>query len=229
MLTGRSQERLSVTAAQIDKLATGETCHTIAADLLEPAEQDALVEGAVEALGAVDILVHSAGIYERSPFEQTSPESLDRHWSTNVRAPFLLTQRALPHIAPGGSIIFLTSVAARTSIPNGSAYCSTKAALESLTGVLAIELAPRDVRVNAVAPGFTKTPMNERLRADPEVMRTTLSAIPAGRLGTVEDIAPAVVFLASDAARYITGEVFHIDGGYPTAFALPGSGEGVRD
>ena len=115
--------------------------------------------------------------------------------------------------------IFLSSAAGATSIRNTAAYAASKAALNSLTGVLSLELAAEGIRVNAVSPGFTATPMNEGLRAVPETMAQIVAATPAGRIATVEEIAPAVVFLASDAARFVYGVVLRVDGGYPNAFA----------
>ena len=162
------------------------------------------------------MLVHSAGVYQRQPFEEVSLEMLDWHWAINFRAPFALTQAALPHLREGSVVIFMSSVAGHTSIRNASAYSASKAALIALGGNLALELAPRGIRVNVVAPGFVETPMNEKLREDPEVVRTTIGATPLGRFARVEDIAPVVVFLASDAASYVTGTTIVADGGYLT-------------
>lgn len=219
LLAGRDVRRLDDAADLIT--GRGGEGRTVAADFVDdPAAVDAVTAEAVNCFGGLDILVHSAGIYERMLFDRVTRAHLDDQWKINFRAPFLLSQALLPHIRSGGSVIFISSVAADVSIPNASVYCATKAALNALAGVLAIELAPRDIRVNVVAPGFTATAMNERLRRDPKIVNFVLATTPARRLGTVEDVAPVVVFLASDAAKFIQGEVVRVDGGYPTPFAM---------
>jgi NAD(P)-dependent dehydrogenase (short-subunit alcohol dehydrogenase family) len=133
----------------------------------------------------------------------------------------------LPLLATGSSITFLSSGAGIHNIRNTSAYAASKAAVNALTGVLAVELADLGIRVNAVAPGFTATPMNAELREDPAIAEFTISITPLGRLAQVNDIAPAIVFLASDAARFISGVILPVTGGYPNAFSAAGSTSGT--
>jgi NAD(P)-dependent dehydrogenase (short-subunit alcohol dehydrogenase family) len=119
----------------------------------------------------------------------------------------------VPHLQPGSAVIFLSSVSGYVGSANDSAYCASKGAVELIVKALGVELAPRGIRVNAVAPGDVRTPMNEAILAQPEVEARALAATPAGRIGEVTDISPAVVFLASEAASWVHGASLLIDGG----------------
>ena len=212
---GKEPDLVEETAEAI--AAQGGRCEPFTVEFLSEDAPAQTVDAAVDAFGGLDILVHSAGIYERSPFLDTSSESLDRHWRINFRVPFLLTQFAVPHLRRrAGAIVFVSSAAAQASLRNTAAYAASKAALEALTKVAAMELGDLGIRVNAIAPGFIETPMNEALRADPEVVRWAVGATPAGRLGSPADVAPLVSFLTSDAASFIHGAVIPVGGGYPT-------------
>ena len=175
---------------------------------------ETIVGAAVDAFGGIDVLVHSAGIFEPMPFAETTAESFDRQWHTNVRAPFLLTQRAAPHLRPGASVVFISSIAGHVAFPSSVAYCASKGAVELMTKALATELSPLGIRVNAIAPGNIKTPMNAALRAQPGYEDATGELTPAGRHGDPEEIAAAVVFVASDAASFVHGASFLVDGGW---------------
>ncbi len=219
VLVGRDPARLREVAEEV--ATAGGSAATVTADIVTADGRDAIVAAAETELGGIDVLVHSAGVYRRSPFEETTEDLLDFHLDANFRGPYLLTRACLPLLASGSSIVFLSSGAGSASIRNTSAYAASKAAISSLTGVLAVELAPRGIRVNAVAPGFVVTPMNEKLREDPSVVEFTLSITPLGRLSVPSDVSPAVMFLASDAARFVCGAVLPVTGGYPNAFAAP--------
>jgi NAD(P)-dependent dehydrogenase (short-subunit alcohol dehydrogenase family) len=215
-LVGRDERRLREVAMRIE--SGGGICHSIKADLgLDDAPAEIVAE-TIDVFGALQILVCAAGMMELSSFAETAVESLDQQWRVNTRACFLLTQAALPHLRGDGSIVFLISPAGEIGQPTTAVYGMTKAALAQLTRTLGVELAPEGIRVNAISPGWIATPMNARLREDPEVVQLALATTPAGRLGTPEDIGPAVVFLASPGAAYITGAILPIGGGYP---ALP--------
>jgi NAD(P)-dependent dehydrogenase (short-subunit alcohol dehydrogenase family) len=207
---GRNQERLERVVAD----AGGEV-FAIARDLTEDGAPQAVVDEAVGRMGKLDILANVAGIMELGPLVETPVESLDRQYRTNVRAPFELTQAALPHLLQaGGAIIFISSMAALAAFPESAAYTATKGAIDAVARQLAVELAPQGVRVNAIAPGEIDTPMNAEFYAEhPEFVEEMKEFTPARRLGKATDIAPAAVFLASDMARFVYGVSLPVDGG----------------
>jgi glucose 1-dehydrogenase len=207
VLCGRDEERLAACGERV-----GEH-RLVAVDVNADDAPERIVGAAVDAFGGIDVLVHSAGIFEPMPFTETTAESFDRQWHTNVRAPFLLTQRAAPHLRPGGSVIFISSIAGHVAFPNSAAYCASKGAVELMAKALATEFSP-GIRVNVIAPGNIKTPMNEALRAQPGYEDATGELTPAGRHGEPEEIAAAVVFVASDAASFVHGASFLVDGGW---------------
>ena len=218
-LGGRDKTRLEAVAGQIE--SAGGECQTIAADLEEDSVASAMVEATVQRFGGLDILVCCAGVLDIGLLEDTSLETFDRQWRVNVRAPFALSQAAIPHLREGGgSIVYFISPAGQIGQAYAGAYGMSKAALAQLTRTLAVELASDGVRVNAISPGWIETPMNAELREDPMVVQLALATTPAGRLGSPEDVAPAVLFLVSDAADYITGAILPVSGGYPS---LPSS------
>jgi len=173
-----------------------------------------IVQGALEAFGRIDSIVHSAGIFLPKPFPDSPVASLDEQWLVNVRAPYAITHAAQAHLEPGSSVIFISSIAGKMGFPSSAAYCATKGAIELLVKSLSTEFAPRGIRVNAIAPGNIHSPMNEEFFKSAEYERAMIEHTPAGRVGVVEDIAPAVVFLASEAARYVHGVSLLVDGGW---------------
>ena len=208
VLVGRDEERLRRCA---------ERCREhriVAVDLIDDDAPARIVAETLSAFGAVDSIVHSAGIFWPKPLAEAPLEDFDMQWRVNVRAPYALTQAALPHLQRDSSVTFVSSIAGQVAFPNSAAYCATKGAIEQLTKALAVELSPVGVRVNAIAPGNIRTPMNEELLKSKEYEQMYLDGTPYGRVGVVEDIAPLAVFLASDAARYIHGESILVDGGW---------------
>ena len=204
--------RLAVIAQRI--AAAGGEAAPVAADLREDAAPNEIVEGTLAALGGIDCIVHSAGLYWPRAFAELPVNELDEQWHVNLRAPFLLTQTALGHLGKGSSVIFVSSQLGTIGAAECSAYCATKGGVEVLTKALAVELAPRGIRVNCIAPGAITSPMNAGLRAaNPNFVNELSATIPLGRWGEVGDIAPAAVFLASEAASYMHGAVLRIDGG----------------
>jgi NAD(P)-dependent dehydrogenase (short-subunit alcohol dehydrogenase family) len=207
---GRNEERLERVVAE-----AGGDVFAIVRDLTGDGAAQAVVDEAVKRMGRLDILANVAGIMELGPLGETPVESLDRQFRTNVRAPFELTQAALPHLLESkGSIIFISSMAALAAFPESAAYTATKGAIDAVARQLAVELAPAGIRVNAIAPGEIDTPMNSDFYAEhPEFVEEMKEFTPAGRLGKASDIAPAAVFLASDMAGFVYGVSLPVDGG----------------
>jgi 3-oxoacyl-[acyl-carrier protein] reductase len=168
-----------------------------------------------KAFGKLDILVNNAGVYEFAPLESISAEHFHKHFNLNVLGLLLTTQEAVKHFGPsGGSIVNMSSFAATSAPPKTSVYSGTKAAMNAITRSLAQELGPRKIRVNAVNPGVIET---EGLHAagisGSDFQKQVEAQTPLGRIGRPQDIAPAVVFLASAESAYITGETLYISGG----------------
>jgi NAD(P)-dependent dehydrogenase (short-subunit alcohol dehydrogenase family) len=165
----------------------------------------------------VDILVNNAGTNVPEPFLEVSEDNLDRMLAVNVKGVFLVAQAAARRMVErgeGGSIINISSQMGHVGAPRRTVYCATKHAVEGLTKAMAVELAPHKVRVNSVAPTFVETPMTKPLLEDETLREDTLSRIPLGRLGRVEDVTGAVLFLASPAAGLITEASLLVDGGW---------------
>src|SRR5204863_8878841 len=179
-----------------------------------------LVGATEERLGRLDILVNAAGIspvYTRA--EKLEIDDWDRIMNVNVRAAFQLARAAGRRMleSGGGSIVNVASIGGLVALPRLSAYCASKGALIQLTRVLAVEWADRSVRVNAVAPGYVRTEFTRGLLENPAISAALLASTPAGRFAEPEEIAPAVAFLASDDAAYVTGAVLTADGGWTAA------------
>lgn len=162
--------------------------------------------------GHLDILVANAGVSKAATIEDTTIEDFDRIFAINVRAPFFLVQQLLPMMGDGASIVLLSSLAARASVGNLSAYASSKGAVDTLVKHFASALGPRGIRVNAVAPGVVQTDMSNFTKTDAG-RDYTLGMQSLKRLAGPDDIAGAALFLVSDAARWVTGDTLHVDGG----------------
>jgi 3-oxoacyl-[acyl-carrier protein] reductase len=188
----------------------------VQANVAKPAEIGRLFDAALTAFGKVDILVNNAGVYEFAPLEAVTPEHFHKMFDLNVLGLILASQAAAKHFGPaGGSIINISSVAATSAPATGSVYSATKAAVDAVTRSLAKELGPRKIRVNSVNPGMVETEGLHTAGIVESDFRKQLEAqTPLGRIGQPKDIAPAVVFLASDDASWITGETWHVTGGY---------------
>jgi 2-dehydro-3-deoxy-D-gluconate 5-dehydrogenase len=196
--------------------ALGRRSVHLAANLSERAEQDELVQGALRAFGRIDLLVNNAGTIRRSPAVDFSDDDWDFVIEVNLNAPFRLSRRVGKAMLEqgGGRIV---NVASLLSFQGGvfvPAYAASKGGLAQLTKALANEWAAKGVNVNAIAPGYIATNNTAALRADENRNRQILERIPAARWGEPADIAGAAVFLCSDAARYVTGHVLAVDGGW---------------
>jgi NAD(P)-dependent dehydrogenase (short-subunit alcohol dehydrogenase family) len=175
----------------------------------------AAVEAAFEAIDRVDVIVHAAGANVPQDFLEVELDTADRLWALNVRAGLHLSQLAVRRMpAEGGVVIFLSSQMGHVGAKRRTVYCATKHAVEGLTKAMAVELAPRGIRVVAVAPTFVETPLTAPFLADPRFREETLAQIPLGRLGTPGDVAGAIVFAASPAAALMTGSSLRLDGGW---------------
>ena len=175
-----------------------------------------LVDQAWKTFGAADILINNAGMEKSSDFWKTTEEDYDKVLSVNLKGPFFLTQAFVQRLLDAkrsGRVINISSVHEDMAMPHFGTYCASKGGLRMLMRDLAVELGPFGITVNNVAPGAISTPMNESLLADKSKLDALLQNIPLGRLGTVDDVAGLVAFLASDDAAYVTGSTFVVDGG----------------
>lgn len=188
----------------------------VQADVSNEQQVDAMIERTVKELGGLDIMVNNAGFETQHPFLEMPADAWRKVLDVDLTGAFLCAQRAarvMVNSGAGGAIINITSV--HQVIPWGgfAHYCASKAGLDMLTKTAALELATEKVRVNAVAPGAIKTPINQNVWSNPDTLKDLLRKIPTERMGETEEVAKAVAFLASDEASYITGAVLFVDGG----------------
>jgi len=208
-----SREGADKVVADIKK--AGGQATAIGASVAKEAEIEALFAETKKTYGKVDILVNNAGVYGFAPLEQLTLEEYSRQFSTNVYGLLATTKAALPHFpAEGGSIINISSVVSTLAPPASSVYSSTKGAVDTITKSLAKELGARKIRVNAINPGLVITEGTQSAGFEgSDFERNTVAETPLGRVGQPQDIAPPVAFLASDDARWITGETIYVGGG----------------
>lgn len=210
VMIARSKDDLSAVAAGLDNDPV-----VLPADLAERDAPKNVAQQVLDAVGHVDILVNNAAAAARLPTADTDAEVIDNLLAVNVRAPLLLIASLVPAMVERGRgcIINLSSVSALTGTPRRAAYAASKGALDAATRSLAIELGPSGIRVNSVAPGVVDTDMWAKNKAIPGVVESIESQTPLRRWATPRDIADVIVFLASDAARFVTGETIAVDGG----------------
>ncbi len=194
--------------------AVGGEALALAGDVSRPDEARQLVHDVVAAWGRLDVLVNNAGIWEEDAAGAENLDVWDRTLATNLRGAHVVTDAAIPHVQrEGGSIVFVSSTAGQRGEARHSAYAASKGALISYTKSLAVELGPRGVRVNCVAPGWVETAMTAPVLADPASRKEIERTIPLGRVGGPEDVAHTILFLVSELARYVHGEVLNVNGG----------------
>ncbi|MHB8627412.1 MAG: SDR family oxidoreductase [Aggregatilineales bacterium] len=215
-VASRTESELNETAALVR--ATGQKAFVFPIDLIPKGAAATLVADVVKSLGKLDILVTSSGTIVRKPAFDMTEEDWDTVLALNLKARFFVSKAAAIHMRDaGGSIIHIASLSTFFGVPNQSSYVASNGGLGSLTRAQAVEWAPHNIRVNAIAPGSIVTRQTEGLLANPEVLAIRLAKIPLNRLGQPEDITGATVFLASNAAAYVTGHILVVDGGWLAA------------
>jgi NAD(P)-dependent dehydrogenase (short-subunit alcohol dehydrogenase family) len=208
-LVARTRSALEDVAGAVRHL--GAEARVVACDVTD----DRALAAAFEGVGALDVLVYAAGANVPQALDAVELETADRLWALNVRAALHAAREAVPRMpAAGGVIVFISSQMGHVGAPRRSVYCATKHAVEGLTRALAVELAPRGVRVVSVAPTFVATEMTAPFLADPRFRDAILERIPLGRLATVEEVAAAALYAATPAAGATTGCSLLVDGGW---------------
>ncbi len=213
---GRNEKELSALGTSIKSKRGSIRIHL--ADVTEHSQLDRLVSETIANYGRIDVLVNSAGIIKSGSIENTPLDDWDKMMNINLRSVFVLMQKCLPYLAETrGNIVNVSSVAGTRSFPNVLAYCVSKAAVDQLTRCTALELASKGIRVNAVNPGVVVTNIHKRGGMEDEAYNAFLehskSTHPIGRVGTPDEVADLIYYLASDKASWITGATYQIDGG----------------
>jgi NAD(P)-dependent dehydrogenase (short-subunit alcohol dehydrogenase family) len=216
VVVGRDETGLAAAATAV-RLAGGRPA-MCRADVTADDAPDRIVQTAVDAFGAIDVLVNAAGVIATGTIEATSDATWDTMMAVNARAPFRLMRAAMPHlVARKGAVVNVSSVNGLRSFPGVLAYCVSKSAVDQLTRCAAIEMAPLGVRVNAVNPGVTVTNLHRRSGMDEAqyaaFLERSKTTHPLGRPGHPDDVAALILFLASEGASWMTGETIPVDGG----------------
>ncbi|WP_345810659.1 glucose 1-dehydrogenase [Paraburkholderia sp. PREW-6R] len=194
--------------------AGGGKAVAVGGDVSKATDAQRIIDAAVETFGRLDILVNNSGVYEFAPIEEITEEHFHKHFNVNVLGLLLTTQAAVKRMGEGASIVNISSVVSRITPPGSAVYTATKGAVDGITGVLARELGPRKIRVNSVNPGMVATEGTHTagiMGSDLEAW--AVSTTPLGRIGQPDEIADVVTFLASDDARWLTGESLIASGG----------------
>ncbi|WP_420146807.1 SDR family NAD(P)-dependent oxidoreductase [Spirosoma sp.] len=221
VITGRREQPLKEAVTTLIAEGTSSRAHYVVNDVTERASLENLVSEIETTYGSIDILVNNAGINMKKPALEVTDEDFDRIVSTNLNAVFTLTRTCAKRMLErrSGSIIMISSMAAYYGIDRVVAYAASKSAVEGMVRVLASEFSGQGVRVNSIAPGFIETAMSKTaMGGDPDRFARAMRRTPMGAFGKPEDIGWAAVFLASEAARYITGVSLPVDGGNSIGF-----------
>jgi len=216
IIAGRNKEKLDEAAEKL-----GALCHAITCDLADLGSIPGFVQTVIDQYGQIDILVNNAGINMKKDFTEVTDEEFQQVITTNITAVFSMSREVVKNMLQngGGSIINISSMAAQYGLPKVIAYSASKTAIDGMTRAMAVELSPKGIRVNAIAPGFIYSDMTAKaLNSDPERKAKVFGRTPMGIMGQPDDIGDAAYFLASDAAKFITGIVLPVDGGNSIGF-----------
>ena len=210
----KNDENVAETIRQIEE--TGAKAHFIQSDISQVPAVFAMMKEALDTFGQVDILVNNAGIEINAPFWEVQEKDYDAVMNTNLKGMFFLTQAFVRFVKENnrtGVVINNSSVHEELPFPNFTAYCASKGGMQMVMRNLSVELAPLGIRINNVAPGAIRTPINAKLLSEPTLLAALEDNISLARLGEPEDVAAVVAFLASDEAKYVTGSTYYVDGG----------------
>ena len=216
IIAGRDQKKLNQAQEKLGKL-----CHAIACDVSDLSSIPLFINDVLKQFGQIDILVNNAGINMKKEFAEVTDEDFQKVITTNLTAVFVMSREVVKHMLErkAGCIINISSMAAQYGLPKVIAYSASKTAIDGMTRAMAVELSPKGIRVNAIAPGFIYSDMTAKaLDSDPERKAKVFNRTPMGIMGQPSDIGDAALFLASDAAKYITGVVLPVDGGNSIGF-----------
>jgi len=216
IVIGRDKNKLKAA-----KKLLGENCTTTSFDLIILKDIPRLIQKIFKAHGRIDILVNNAGINMKKLIPDVTDEDFQLVMNTNVNSLFAMSREVIKIMEKqsSGSIIHISSMTALYGIPKVIAYSASKSAIEGMTRAMAVELSPKGIRINAIAPGFITTAMTDKaLNTDLERKQKAIGRTPMGYMGQPEDIAEAAFFLASDASKYITGTSIRVDGGNAIGF-----------
>lgn len=216
VIAGRDLDKLTKAKEKL-----GERCVAMQCDLSDLPSIPGFVEKVLQEFGQIDILVNNAGINMKKEFTEVTDEDFQKVITTNITAVFALSREVVKHMLPkkSGCIINISSMAAQYGLPKVIAYSASKTAIDGMTRAMAVELSPRGIRVNAIAPGFIYSDMTAKaLDSDPERKAKVFGRTPMGIMGQPEDIGNAALYLAGDGAKYVTGVVLPIDGGNSIGF-----------
>lgn len=216
IIAGRDTNKL-----QAAKEKLGVLCHAMNCDVSDLPSIPAFVNSVISRFGQIDVLVNNAGINMKKEFTEVTDEEFQKVITTNLCSVFAISREVVKHmlLKGSGSIINISSMAAQYGLPKVIAYSASKTAIDGMTRAMAVELSPKGIRVNAIAPGFIYTDMTDKaLNSDPERKAKVFGRTPMGVMGQPSDIGDAALFLAGDGAKYITGVVLPVDGGNSIGF-----------
>lgn len=209
VITSRNGKDCDRVAREINN--SGSACLSVACDVSRARDVDNLVRQTIKKFGRIDVVVNNAGVYKTTPISTATEADWDYNIDINLKGPFLLCRAAVPHLKKGSSIVNIASVIGEVGVAGAAAYCASKGGLITFTKALALELASRGIRVNAVCPGPIQTAMLGNLTRSEQ--KWFLDRVPLRRIGKPEEVAKAVLFLAGD-ATFTTGSCVFVDGGW---------------